>query len=338
MHVLLLGIVGFLTLGSYAIARPAIDSLYIATFTADYLPHAWLGVGIVATITVLIYGRLTASLELTQVLRGVLYVSYLILLGLLCWHRTGEKAAVFCLYIWKDIYIVMLIEMFWSIANSMFQLKTAKWVYGLFCVVGSLGGVTANLAIGPIAKSIGTANAPWLVLPILLMCACVALLLPSIASPTKDPKMKVDFLVGLRVVRQSRYLGLLLAVIALTQIAITLIDFEFNRVLESAYPDPDERTAMIGKVYAAIDVVSLTLQLGRRGHLYFGCRWDTSRNSGDSCGMSWRVHRCPRPYSWRLQKSAVRHLITRFSGRLKNCFISRSTMPKRPKVKQWSTC
>ena len=246
-HIVLLGALGFLTLGSYALARPAIDSLYIAHFTADYLPHAWLGVGVVATIVVLIYGRVTASMELTQVLRLVLYASYIVLLGLLCWHRTGAKAAVFCLYIWKDIYIVILIEMFWSIANSMFQLKTAKWVYGLFCVIGSLGGMTANLAIGPIAKSIGTGNAPWLVLPILLMGACVALALPSISAPVKGPQLKADFWVGLRVVRGSRYLGLLLGVIALTQIAITLIDFEFNRVLENAYPNADDRTEMIGK-------------------------------------------------------------------------------------------
>ena len=95
MHISLLGIIGFLTLASYAIARPAIDSLYIETFTTQYLPHAWLGVGVVATITVLIYGRITASMELTQVLRLVLYVSYLVLLALLCWQRTGEKAALF---------------------------------------------------------------------------------------------------------------------------------------------------------------------------------------------------------------------------------------------------
>ena len=261
-HIALLGLIGFFVLASYAIARPAIDSLYIEAFTAQNLPYAWLGVGVVATITVLLYGRLTAAMELTHVLRLAIYASILILVGFMIWARTGSRWAIFCLYIWKDIYIVVLIEMFWSIANSLFVLKTAKWVYGLFCVIGSLGGVTANLAIGPIAKSIGTANAPWLVLPILAVCAVAAYFLPPVSAPSREEAEKADFWVGLRVIRKSRYLGLLLGVIALTQIAITLIDFEFNRVLEGAYPDQDDRTAMIGQVYAAIDTVSLGLQLG----------------------------------------------------------------------------
>ncbi|MEE2786456.1 MAG: Npt1/Npt2 family nucleotide transporter [Myxococcota bacterium] len=260
-QIIILGGLGFFVLASYAIARPAIDSLYIDAFTADQLPYAWLGVGVTATVVVLGYGKITAQRELTSVLRGVLYATAVTLLILMLWFRSGSKIAIYCLYVWKDVYIVVLIEMFWSISNGLFKLKEAKWLYGFFCVIGSLGGMTANLAIGPIAKTIGTANAPWLVLPIFIVCAALAFKMPSVHRPAQSDGHQADFWVGLRVIRKSDYLGFLVLVIALTQIAITLIDFEFNRVVESHYPDKDERTAVIGHVYAAIDIASLVLQL-----------------------------------------------------------------------------
>ncbi|MFT5429889.1 MAG: AAA family ATP:ADP antiporter, partial [Myxococcota bacterium] len=61
--------------------------------------------------------------------------------------------------------------------------------------------------------------------------------------------------------RQSRYLLFMLGMIATIQVVITLVDYQFNAMVEQAYPDTDARTAAFGYVYAAIDSSALGLQL-----------------------------------------------------------------------------
>ena len=61
--------------------------------------------------------------------------------------------------------------------------------------------------------------------------------------------------------RNSSYLTLILLLIFVVQIAVVLIDFEFNGVVESAFPDMDVRTGMIGKIYAIINSATFVLHL-----------------------------------------------------------------------------
>jgi AAA family ATP:ADP antiporter len=62
-------------------------------------------------------------------------------------------------------------------------------------------------------------------------------------------------------VGRSRYLQLLVAMVALVQLSIALIDFQYNGLLERAYPALDARTDVIGKIYAANDFCALGLQM-----------------------------------------------------------------------------
>jgi AAA family ATP:ADP antiporter len=49
--------------------------------------------------------------------------------------------------------------------------------------------------------------------------------------------------------------------VVVTQLCITLVDYDFNGLVAEAFPDPDERTRAIGRVYASIDGVQVALQL-----------------------------------------------------------------------------
>jgi AAA family ATP:ADP antiporter len=53
----------------------------------------------------------------------------------------------------------------------------------------------------------------------------------------------------------------MLLLICVVQIVITLIDYQFNAMVEATFPETDARTAAIGRVYAAIDATSIALQL-----------------------------------------------------------------------------
>ncbi|MBV70828.1 MAG: hypothetical protein CMH52_05710 [Myxococcales bacterium] len=253
----------FLVLGSYAIARPSLKALLVDHYGKDAVPYAWILVAIGVTLTVAVYSRATARMELKQLYqRAVLWICAVLILGLVLYH-SGLTWAVFLLFVWKDVYIVVLIEMFWTFANSVFQLKTAKWIYGVFLSVGTLGGMAANFSVGGLAEQLGTGHAPWLVLPMLLGTAALISFMPNMAPESQGSgETPVDFASGFRLVMRTKYLLCLLGIIALIQLALNLVDYQLTSMIEANYASSEDKTAAFGTVYGYIDAAALCMQLG----------------------------------------------------------------------------
>jgi len=252
----------FLTLGTYALARPAVESLFLTTHGADALPWAWLGVtvGVIATVT--LYNRWAAQVDLIKVFGTCSGISAVLLLALLIARRFALPGTDFALYLWKDIYIVVLIETFWAQANSVVPKDRAKRIYGLFCVGGSLGGIGGNLLAGVIAQRAGTAFVLVVVGALLLSISIGCKWLHRrVGDRIAAQPQPASFRSGFAVLRESRMLWLLMGLIATSQVVITLIDYQMNLALETHFPDTDARTAIIGRIYAAIDLISLSLQV-----------------------------------------------------------------------------
>ena len=253
----------FIILASYAIARPATESLFLGAHGADSLPIAWLMVGLGSLMVVTVYNRWSASTDLVRIFGVVSALSAGMLVIILLGLQMGLPGMTWALYLWKDLYIVVLIEIFWSFANSTVPENRAKWWYGLFCVLGSLGGMAGNLGVGWIAQATSTEQSLWAVVPLLAVGGAGGIGLARWAGvQAAGTKKKPSLTDGFSVLKNSRALWLLMALIATTQVAITLVDYQFSMAIEQHFPDADVRTAMIGQVYAAIDLVSIGLQLG----------------------------------------------------------------------------
>jgi ATP/ADP translocase len=252
----------FVILASYSIARPATESLFLGAYGADALPLAWLMVGVGSLGVVTVYNRFCATTDLVRIFGVSAGISAGLLVAILLAMTAGIPKMTWVLYLWKDLYIVVLIEVFWSFANATVPQQRAKWWYGLFCVLGSLGGMAGNLGVGWLAAQSSTQTTLWAVVVLLAIGGAGGIALAKFAgvnaAPPKDPPSLTD---GFKVLKNSRALWLLMALIGTTQIVITLIDYQFSVAIAENYTDADARTAIIGQVYAAIDLASLTLQL-----------------------------------------------------------------------------
>ena len=252
-------------MAGYATARPSVESLFLAEWGADALPWAWMGVAAGALAATAAWGRAARRMELAALLGVVAAISAGLLAVLLLLHGAGLRAASFLLYVWKDVYIVVLVETFYAFANVVFPLRSARWAYGLFGAMGSVGGIAGNLLVGRLAAALGTAATPWLLIPDLAVVVLLARWLSRRAGAqdarVTDAAERPGLREGARVVLGSRYLVLVLAMVATVQIATNVLDFAYNSALQAAVPDTDARTAVIGQVYAAIDGVALACNL-----------------------------------------------------------------------------
>jgi ATP/ADP translocase len=168
----------------------------------------------------------------------------------------------YLIYTWKDIYVVLLVEIFYSYANTVFPIQTARWVYGLFGLLASLGSAAGALAVGWLADELGTANALLSVVPLLLLLWLSCLPLSKVAGavrPTESSGSRPGLREATRVVRGSAYLSLLLGLVALVQVVVTLIDFQYFAVLENSHPEMDQRTGVSGRVYSGVAGFTIVL-------------------------------------------------------------------------------
>ena len=268
----------YVMLFGYSIARPAAESLFLERYGSAALPKVWVAVAVTAVIVVAIYNRAAARYSLVHVLLGTIAASATSLVVLLLAARSFPIAS-FALYVWKDVHIVVLLEILWSFANVVFETRTARWTYGLFCAAGTLGSFSGNMAVGKLAAAFGTAQSLWLLLIVFTLLALLgtalgkAALDPRPKTPTAQGLGRIGVREGVSLLRGSRYLGVLLLLVGTVQLVVNLIDFQYSGLLEQTYVDTDARTAVIGQVYGVIDVSSLLLQFATGAILrYVGFR------------------------------------------------------------------
>ncbi len=255
----------FAVLFAYALGRPPIESLFLAQHGSAALPWVWAGVGVAAVLAVAGVGRLASRWPLPRVLVAVAAGAAVSLAGLNALQLTGVRASAL-LYVWKDVHVVLLLEILWAFANAVFDVKNARRAYGIFCACGSLGGMAGNQVSGALADAVGTELAILAPLPVLAVIAVAAAYVPPdvVAAAAPEPASKARTQPGARglmALARSPYLVLLLLLVLLSQLSITLVDYAYNHVVEASYPDMDARTQVMGTVYTAIDGSALGLQL-----------------------------------------------------------------------------
>ena len=222
---------------------------------------------------------------------GQVCVIAAILLGILFYAVTqGFSWAYYILYAWKDLYIVALVEVFYTYTNTVLSIEKASWIYGFFGAVGSVGGILGNLLVGEFAKKIGSEKTLFYVLPLLLFMALLGYAISWLHGPVARPQenktdsepkaiepsgmaagksifnrgwtwlKETTFIKACKIVVKSEYLLHLAGMIILVQTAMTLIDYEYSHAMIKAFADADERTAVIGRIYALVSIVTLVLK------------------------------------------------------------------------------
>ncbi len=261
-HLIGLSLFAFLLMFSYALARPAAESLFMQAHGSERLPVVWLLVAVTTIFMVALYDRVVTRFDLVLLFGGIALISALSLAALMaCWRHEVPYSA-YGIYIWKDLYMVFLVEAYYSYANSIFPLHSARWAYSLFGGVSALSGIVGGALVGPLAQRHDTAFVLWVVSPVLLLLTVGSVIFYRFAGSKERPLVpaqKASLVQALMLLKRSTYLLMLNALIALVQTTSTLIDYLFSDQVETSYPLLDHRTGFIGRVYSLIAMLNIPL-------------------------------------------------------------------------------
>ncbi len=264
VRVACLSAMAFLLIASYAMARPAIDSLFLEHHSTSELPVVWLMSAGLAAAVIGIYNHFNTRHSLLTLYGAASCLIAGMFALLILGYQNHVPGVVFLLYIWKDVYIVVLNEIFWSFSNTVFSIQSARGTYGILLASGSAGGFIASLSVGYLAHAIGTASTLWFLCPILLLACLISVVLAKNTddiAPSVMMRKSAHFGQSLEVLWRSKYLVPMFALMGIVQVSITLVDYAFNVTLQSTYQNIDMRTDVIGKVHAVTDVIAFTMQL-----------------------------------------------------------------------------
>ena len=271
-----LSLIAALILFSYSVARGPSESLFLQYHDRSLLPGLWIEMGLAAMLLVVIYNRILNYFSLYYVFNISFALTAIFFTVLLSDSMYIEEStfSIFgqdfplgsatLLRIWCDLYIVLLVETFWSLSNLHFNLKSATLIYGFLGMAGSLGSMAGNFLTALYAQDLGTQYLISLTVPCaILMSICSWPLRHSFSQLEKkhnQDQTRSSFLDGLKVVFNSRYLPLILLLVLSSQIAVTLIDYQYKGLLQTLFTDVNDRSAVQGWVYLSIDIGAIVMQ------------------------------------------------------------------------------
>lgn len=260
-----LALAGFALMASYGIVRPLARAVF--SFEARYMLWGMAATPLLVTLLIWPY-----SLALSRLgpRRTVLWCTALsgVLLALPLLIR--HPYLTFFLYVWKDVYVVLLVEQFWSLANSMHTVQSGKRSFGVLLFIGGLGAVFGNQLVALLSEPLGA----WGVYHgAILLLAPFAWFISRAhqALGHIDPgpgRSGAPAVAGIAVLTRSPYLMTIAAIVALGQVMAGALEVVFTQNVEATYGTgnftasaQDVRAAFEGRFWTWVNLGSMSMQL-----------------------------------------------------------------------------
>ena len=252
------GAAAFILCG-YEMFRSTANTLFMTAYGKKPLPLVMGLVPVGVTIALYICGRLLSWLGPRRTLRvttlGAMVTLVLCYLGV----RAGIKPLRGALFVFKESYVVLLIEQIWSFINSRLSKEWARRLNGPICGIAGLGAMTGGELLYRLSGSWGTLH----MLPIAAIVTLPGLILAEAAyrrygEPKGDSKPHgISGYLGLDLFKTQRILVVLIGLVACAQLIAAVGEQIFLRALQDEVPLPDRQNAISGRFYSLVNLVAL---------------------------------------------------------------------------------
>ena len=269
----------FFLLAANNVIKVVRDSLFLSRFPITQLPYVYLMAAAIAGAVITIYSRYTSRLSLSQVILGThaFIISNVIIFWLLiALYDFGW--VLYAFYMWSAIVGLVVVAQFWTLANDLFNSREGKRLFGILTAAGTLGAMTGGVAANFAVKFFfGTYQLLWFIVALFGGALGVAWFGVENAraakhreSVTASEVKKQDASGILDTLRSSRYLQAIAALVFVSVVVSTLIDYQFKAAAKEAYQSTDALTGFFGSYYAWLSIVTFIVQVWLTSKLFTG--------------------------------------------------------------------
>jgi AAA family ATP:ADP antiporter len=181
--------------------------------------------------------------------------------------RGASLAGVF--YVWVNCFGVVVPVQAWSFASSVFDARQARRLFGLIGSGASAGAIAGGLLARELARRIGTVNLLLVLAGLIFLAIVVVNLAWSQRRPapkTRKRRPPLNLRQAFGVVRRSRYLTALAAMVFLVAIVTHWTQFQFSLIASERYAgDTDRLTRLFGTFNLGMGLAAFVIQIAATG-------------------------------------------------------------------------
>lgn len=255
-------ICGFFITCEYAITKPTSNSIFIAHYGVKLYPYAWLATVPLNLFIVTLYNRFLPRLGCFQMF--LCSVACIMGMNVLSGLYVAENSFLsFLLYVWKDIYVLLMFQQLWSVIHTRTEMSKAKYLYGILFGVGGCGAIFGSMVPSFLAVKMGSEHLLFLTVPLYLLFVGFYYLMLRQSGYLNNKDLKIashKVSKGFQLIRSSTSLKFILLIVVLMQLSTTIMDYQFNTFLHLKYPMQDLRTQFYGRLWGVINTCKLCLQ------------------------------------------------------------------------------
>jgi AAA family ATP:ADP antiporter len=255
---------------AYLLAKPIRNSLFLKEYGPYALTYVYASVPIALWAFIAVYTRLAARIGIRNVAIGTLVFFSLNVLAF--WYAftfapSDWLPGVF--YVWVNCFGVIAPVQAWGFANSLFDVRQARRLFGLVGAGASFGAIAGGLLARFLVKPVGGTINLLLVLALLIFTSAIIVVVASrllgsrksarTHSKTRAPSALSE---ALRQVASTPYLRLLMSLVFLVAVVTQWTNFQLSLVATQRFgKDADKLVAFFGTFNFALGAAGFLVQL-----------------------------------------------------------------------------
>jgi ATP:ADP antiporter, AAA family len=250
---------------TFYVIKSVRNSLLIQWYGIEILPQIWAGSVAVLVAVVFLYNRMIDSIPLRRI-TFISAVIFTVLLAAISLTLKTLPASAIALYVWGDVFSLLMVEQFWSHTNSLFSAHKTKKIYGVIASGGIIGGLLGSAFVALFVAKIGSVE-----MPLVASAFMVGLVFASwsfeqvmkkhqpkrVTKVDEAPVKEYSGNSAWKIISTNHIFVLTLLTLISLQIISTFIDFQFNKVVDMAYPKLDAKSIFFGQFYLGLNLISL---------------------------------------------------------------------------------
>jgi len=253
---------------SFLLAKPIRNGLFLKQYGPYSLVYVYGAVPIALTLFVPLYTRAVARVgsRLVTVVTLLFFATNVLLFWYAFrFHPFELLPGVF--FVWVNCFGIIAPVQAWSFANSLFDTRQAKRLFGLIGAGASFGAITGGVMARYLVGPVGGAVNMLLVLAALIVLAAVIVSIANARIRRKTvtrPLLQSRNPVGdaMRQIAGSPYLRLMAALVFLVAVATQWTAFQLSLVADERFAgDADALTRFFGTFNFTLGAISFLLQL-----------------------------------------------------------------------------
>ncbi len=263
----------FLITAPFTIIKSLRNSIMLHSLGERGLPPAYLLTAILTGFVVAFHSKLQDKISKRSLITWTLI--FFIITSLIFWLLLQKPSdwVPLIYWLWANILAVGLMTHFWISVNEAFNPREAKRLIGFFGSGGILGGISGGLLAKSLSHFIDPSHLLLFSSALLFGCILIvntifvfgkkkhASLKAPESSVIQEKSEKWGFRVCFNTVKNNSYLRLIACLVTATLVVSTLIDFQFNSVINTYVEGTEKLTAFFGLFNAGLMAFALLIQL-----------------------------------------------------------------------------